>query len=692
LFFSKSNAQLTELPKNKSIDYYKTKAQELKESGNYKLALEACNIVISARPNSTWMYDLRGDVYTKLEKYDSAVLNYSQLINSFKDNSAVTFNKRGVAYFFNGSYEAAIQDYNKAIELDTTYTAAFANLANAYFLKGDFESARYQYSIALDKDPKNENFKINLGFLNYKSGSFPDAISNFYSLKVANPKNPFPYYGLILTHIANRNYSDAYAVNLEIGQKALKLNWTDSIYNFILTYVDAVTNYMYRDKPAEALELLKKAKQEYTAFNKNVKGTRLGYFPSIYSDLLATIGWQYEKMDSLSLAQDYYSKAKLLNPYQKTALYLTNLAQLDEKAKVIKIKDITPPEVTLITPKVSRGQGIFADADTLGNVYVSGMAKDPSGISWIKINGTPVQNIQPDGFFDLRLKVKDRITIQAADKNGNTETGKSFEITKVSYKQPDGDIPPIPAEASPRFHALLIAETEYDGKQWNKLPSTTKELTELSNILIDKYNFDPANIDTVFNKGKTEILDRLNSKVESLNENDNLIICFSGHGTFDKKGIELIGYWVPINTSESSNKQLQYISNLDVQQVVAGCRANHILMLSDACYSGAFKSDNSLAEKDDYVKVPYQYEYSMKDRSIITSGGLEKVPGESQFMRLIIKALQDNNQKYLSMYELYSAIAPGVKLMTNNQPVIQAFGKDGQMGGQFFFIKSKSKQ
>jgi hypothetical protein len=128
-----------------------------------------------------------------------------------------------------------------------------------------------------------------------------------------------------------------------------------------------------------------------------------------------------------------------------------------------------------------------------------------------------------------------------------------------------------------------------------------------------------------------------------------------------------------------------------VQQLVAGSRANHILMLSDACYSGAFKSDNSLQEKDDVVRVPYQYEYSMKDRSIITSGGLEKVPGDSQFMRLIIKALQENTQKYLSMYELYSAIAPGVKQITNNQPVIQAFGKDGQEGGQFFFIRSKIK-
>jgi hypothetical protein len=122
--------------------------------------------------------------------------------------------------------------------------------------------------------------------------------------------------------------------------------------------------------------------------------------------------------------------------------------------------------------------------------------------------------------------------------------------------------------------------------------------------------------------------------------------------------------------------------------MIAGCRANHILMLSDACYSGAFRGDNNLQSKDEIITVPYQYEFSMKSRNIITSGGLEKVPGESQFMHLVIKSLNENPQKYLSMYDLFAAIAPGVKQSTNNQPVIYPFGKDGNEGGQFFFIKN----
>ncbi|MES2328288.1 MAG: tetratricopeptide repeat protein [Bacteroidota bacterium] len=690
LFGYTLNAQEKELPKNKSAEYYYKFAGEQNKKENYALALEACSMSIAINAAKPWSYNLRGELYLKLEKYDSAFLDYSRFINSVTTNSEAYYN-RGKAYLLYGSYEAAVKDFQKAAEIDTGYTGAFYNMGNAYFLKNDFENAELQYNFVVDREYRNPAYRVSRGWLQYKTASYANAVTNFYDAKEIDPNNVKPYYYLMLTHIANKNYHDAYSVYLELTQKNLLLPANDSSMIFMGSYVDAVVNHIYREKNTEALALLKKAKAEYNQYNKNNKGMKSGYYPAIYADLLGTIGLMYERSDSFALATEYYTKAQLLNPFQKNSNFKTSLARIEEKIKIEKNKDVTPPEITLITPVATRGQGVFADADLSGNIFISGKAKDPSGIAWVKINGAPVQNINEDGSFSASVKVKDKFTIQAADRNGNTEAATTFTITKMSYKQPDGsDIPPIPADAAPKFHAILIAESDYDGKTWNKLPSTTKELTELTTVLVEKYNFDAANIDTLFNKGKADIMDKLSSKIENLTEADNLIICFSGHGTFEKKGTELFGYWVPVLTTESSNKQSQYISNVDIQSLIAGCRANHILMLSDACYSGAFKSENSLQTKGEVISVPYNMEYTMKSRNIMTSGGLEKVPGESQFMRLIIKALQANDQKFLSMYDLYSAIAPGVKQSTSNQPVIYPFGKDDE-GGQFFFIRNKNQ-
>jgi hypothetical protein len=142
-----------------------------------------------------------------------------------------------------------------------------------------------------------------------------------------------------------------------------------------------------------------------------------------------------------------------------------------------------------------------------------------------------------------------------------------------------------------------------------------------------------------------------------------------------------MGYWVPLNASAP---EIDYVSNKKLDEIISGCQAKHILMISDACYSAAMRGGN---EEDN--SVPQKYEYKFKSRQMLTSGGLEKVPGESIFIKMVMKALQENQEKYLSAKVLYNLIFSGVRNQTNKEPELNLFGKDGNEGGQFYFIKAK---
>ena len=209
------------------------------------------------------------------------------------------------------------------------------------------------------------------------------------------------------------------------------------------------------------------------------------------------------------------------------------------------------------------------------------------------------------------------------------------------------------------------------------MPTTISEAKQIKSVLVSKYGFDSTNIVELYNKDYVKILSTLSSLLESLNDNDNLIIYFAGHGTYKNKGTELIGYWVPIN---ATNIDVDYISSKKLDELVAGSKTKHILMLSDACYSGAMRGKEE-------VKTPSKWEYKLRSRQVLTSGGLEKVPGQSVFVKMVMEALQKNEDPYLPVSELYSIIYSGIKNQANTEPKLIDFGSDGNEGGQFYFLK-----
>lgn len=102
---------------------------------------------------------------------------------------------------------------------------------------------------------------------------------------------------------------------------------------------------------------------------------------------------------------------------------------------------------------------------------------------------------------------------------------------------------------------FLIGINEYKHKPLN---SCVKDVQDFKQALLDRYDFELNDIYEVYDNDATlkNIYDALDKYVMTLKESDNLIIYYSGHGSYNQN-LEM-GYWVPIDGTKGDSS---YLSN-----------------------------------------------------------------------------------------------------------------------------------
>ncbi len=363
---------------------------------------------------------------------------------------------------------------------------------------------------------------------------------------------------------------------------------------------------------------------------------------------------------------------------QNMAFDYFRFGYLDNPPSSLAAKAASIPQITITSPEVTRGLKLVQNSDT---VHVAGIAKDPVGIASVNVNGVSASFDDRGNFMaDVPMAVGDNV-LKVTAVNTEARTGfYTFHITrKVIPPSEQAVVKQVAADG--KYYALLIGEQEY---QDQRIPNLDKPLTDaknLSDALINNYTFSPENVRILRNPSRQEFFTALDELKNEISGEDNLLIFYAGHGTYDDD--QLRGYWFPADAQV--DRRDTWISNSDLIGYFRAIKSKHTLLISDACFSGSiFKSRSvDLAPKD------IQEVYKLPSRKAMTSGAMKEVPDKSVFMEYLVKRLNQNTDKFLPSEQLFSSFKTAV---INNSPNGQMpqFGEirdTGDEGGDFVFIK-----
>ncbi len=376
-----------------------------------------------------------------------------------------------------------------------------------------------------------------------------------------------------------------------------------------------------------------------------------------------------------------YDKAR--SDYELALLYnsdhlpaINGLAHLESKLIQETKLDKNPPEIIITEPAIKRGLKITAAGTT---VMIKGIAKDPSGLKQVTINGNKVY-AQNGGDFWGDVKLADgvnKFALVAEDVAGN-KAELIFEIEKA-VQVAGHEISPVVTQEGKNY-CLLIAAQNYDDTSIPSLENPIADAIKLKLILKNSYNFVESNISTLFNPANTEIKKHLLELGSTLQPEDNLLIFYAGHGIWVEK--EKKGYWL---LTDSKYKDVNtWLPNKDVLDLIAKLPSRHTLLITDACFSGSVFKTRGIKDAPPAIR---EMENKIT-RVAITSGNDTEVPDESVFMKYLVKALSDNKDKYLTAQKMFiNQILEAVMTETKTEPRYGTLELAGHVGGDFIFSK-----
>ena len=664
--------------KSDKPDAYDFRADAYHEQKRFELEIADLTEAIKLAPKKdlTYFYNKRGNAHYALkdkEHNEQAILDYTQAVK-LDPGFGVGFYNRARAYVFKQQYDLAIRDFEEAIRINPEDGDPYRGKAKAYEEKEEFDLAIREYTQAIRVDAEDPKGYNDRGVFYKKRGQYDLAIRDFDSAIIIKPSYGAPYINIIDPLVRAGQFIKANEYYTRYLAQKLPNNMESEDNKFYKFYIAAVTENIPNNQYDKALANLNTAANVY---GTEIKKTTQSKFVNV----IALKGYTLEKLGRLKEAVDIYNQALSINPLQPDVEKA--MAAINKKIVDMALNDKTPPDIKLLSPQPSRSFDIEADKAV---TQITGRAEDESGVANIKINGKPVDKMEEDGLFISGLVLKkgaNTITITATDKQGNTST-KKFTLTGViaaKKASTELDIPDISPSAVPKYYAILIAEKDYIDNSIPDLQNPVNDARELEAILKTQYTFSTNNIDTLYNSSREDIMQAIVQRCNSLTENDNLVIFYAGHGTAEKdKFGDLDGYWIPISAKKGVTSS--YISAEDINKALKHSNAKHILVIADACFSGAFTRDMGKE-----APKSIQKQYKVASRKVMASGNLEPVPDNSRFLYYLKKSLKENTAKYVSAKKIFDSFYDAILNNTENLPQYAAIKNVGDEGGEFVFIK-----
>ncbi len=281
-----------------------------------------------------------------------------------------------------------------------------------------------------------------------------------------------------------------------------------------------------------------------------------------------------------------------------------------------------------------------------------------NGLASFTVNDKEVQ-LDRFGFFETSISLgPDRtpVHIVAIDRSG--ERDEVSVSLKPGLAAPESR-PALtgPVSAFGTYHALVIGNNAY--QNWPVLKTPVDDAKAVADLLQSKYGF---KVRVLVNATFEQTLNALNDFARTLGPNDNLLVYYAGHGTFD---LGKRGYWIPVDAETERNTR--WILNVQITDLLLKMSARKILVISDSCYSGALTAAENgaiptiLNGISDETRSEIAKQFSdVQSRTILTSGALQPVwdvgiGGHSLFAKAFLDVLGANDS-ILEGYRLYESI------------------------------------
>ncbi len=225
-------------------------------------------------------------------------------------------------------------------------------------------------------------------------------------------------------------------------------------------------------------------------------------------------------------------------------------------------------------------------------------------------------------------------------------------------------------------YLLIIGIDQY--KHWKPLHNAVKDVRDISRLLTERYQFEPARVITLFDDEATEdnIRKTLLGIKKTITKEDNLVVFYSGHGCYDADLDE--GYWVPANARKDNPSD--YISNSDVLKWIRSIKTHHTLIVVDSCFSGTLVSQSRSEVLSE--KYPSSRIFASGRKELVDDG----VPGtNSPFAKAILGRLSYNTDRVLRASELIQNVTKAVESQAGQGPIEGRLRDAGDQGGEFVF-------
>lgn len=228
-----------------------------------------------------------------------------------------------------------------------------------------------------------------------------------------------------------------------------------------------------------------------------------------------------------------------------------------------------------------------------------------------------------------------------------------------------------------------------DYKAFPKLYNAVKDAKDMINLLTERYNFEKECTFALFNKEATQaaILHELDHMADQIEDTDNLLMYFSGHGEYKERIEE--GFWIPYDGEKDSRGRYNYGSFLSfgfLKKYVKAIKSLHTFIIADSCYSGTLFAEKSVKGEStprDYY-IPSRYLLTAGRNEVVSDGK----PGDnSPFADSLLWHLRNNNNLQLSVAELCEKVKIDVSSNAAQIPRYGSVHGVGHRGGSYYFRK-----